>query len=98
MGRIRRWAGGLLARCDEVVSRIENHDGLVTAAIREAHEARARARLRLGRVHDDGERMKQHLAKLVDAESRWKERALRVAEHDEQRALECLRHIKSSLR
>lgn len=98
MRAIRRWTSGFFHRVDEMVSHIENHDGQVAAAIRDAQEARARARVQLGRVHRDGERMKRRLGEFVEAENRWKERALRVAPTDEARALECVRRRKRAQR
>ncbi len=98
MSTIRRWTSGFFHRVDTMVSHIENHDGQVAAAIRDAQEARARARVPLARVHRDGERMKRRLAELTEAETRWKERAVSVASSDEARALECVRRRKRAAR
>lgn len=98
MRSLRRWTAGVLSRCDAMVTRIENHDGLVSAAIREAREARARARVQLGRVHRDGQRMQRRLSELERDALRWRERAVRVAASDEPRALECLSRGKRAER
>ncbi len=91
MGRIQRWTTGFFSQIDSAVTKIENHDGLVTVAIRDAQEARSRARVQLQRVRKDGAALRQQVVKLKEAETSWHERALRIGKTDEARALECLR-------
>jgi phage shock protein A len=98
MRRLTRWKAGIFSHFDSFASRIENHDGLIAAAVREAQDARARARVQLARVHRDGERMAQRLDELRGAEESWSGRALRTAHDDEARALECLRRRKRAHR
>jgi phage shock protein A len=93
-----RWTTGFASRIDAMVRQIENHDALVSAAVRDAKEARARAKVQLKRVREDGRRMQRRRAELEEAERRWQERALRVAPGDEERALECLRRMKRAAR
>jgi phage shock protein A len=94
MGSFLRWTTGFGSRIDAMVSQIENHDALVNAAIRDAKEARARARVQLKRVRQDGQRMQRRCTELTESERRWKERAVRTAGDDESRALECVRRMK----
>jgi phage shock protein A len=96
MGRIQRWTAGFFSQIDSAVTKIENHDGLVTVAIRDAQEARSRARVQLQRVRKDGARLNQQVTKLKEAETSWHERALRIGQTDETRALECLRRKKKA--
>jgi phage shock protein A len=97
MRRLQRFTATCVSRFDRVVSQIENHDGLVSAAIRESEEARSRAKVQLGRVRRDAERMRQRQQELDERGDRWQERALRVSGEDEARALECLRRRKRAL-
>ncbi len=94
MGRIQRWTAGFFSQIDSAVTKIENHDGLVSVAIRDAQEARSRARVQLQRVRKDGARLRQQVTKLKEAETSWHDRALRIGKTDEARALECLRRKK----
>ena len=98
MGAFFRWTHGFASRLDGMVSQIENHDALVTAAVRDAREARARAKVQLKRVTEDGRRMARRREELEQAEQRWRERAVRVASADESRALECLRRMRRAAR
>ncbi len=94
MSAIFRWTTGFASRIDAMVRQIENHDALVSAAIRDAKEARARAKVQLKRVRQDGRRMQQRRAELEQSETLWRERAQRVAASDEERGIECVRRMK----
>lgn len=76
------------------VSQIENHEALADCAIQEMHAAYARARVQLSKVQQDGQRMREKLESLRREAQLWEERALRVRESDEKRALECIRRKK----
>jgi phage shock protein A len=93
-----RWTHGFASRIDAMVKQIENHDALVSAAVRDAKEARARARVQLARVREDGRRMQRRCTELEEAERRWRERAQRIGDEDEERALECVRRMKRAAR
>ena len=76
------------------VRKVENHDAIVNAALRDTQQAAARSRVRLERVRKDGHALKNRYQSLQVAESRWTERARKLAAGDEAKALECLRRRK----
>lgn len=79
---------------ENVLDRVENHEAVVEAAVREAREHAARARVKLNRVHRDGEKLRERAEQLgVDAE-RWEARATTAAANDRDKARECLRRKK----
>ncbi len=94
MGGLRRLASGLWSRVDWMVSQIENHDALVSSALHQVRGATARARVQLVRVRRDTEQLAARAAKAEADVSAWRERARSEAEHDEERALECLRRAR----
>ena len=94
MKAIKRWTTSITASFDALISQVENHDALVSSAIREMQEAGTRAKVQLSRVKRDGEKLRKRLAELHLSEEQWKERALKCAPLDETRALECLRRQK----
>lgn len=94
MSLIRRISATLTSSVDRAVSRVENHDAIVNAALRDTQQAAARSRVRLERVRKDGRALKTRHQSLRDAHSRWTERARTVAATDEAKALECLRRRK----
>lgn len=74
---------------DRLVGEIENHDAVVAAAIRDNRHAYGRARVRLGRMQDEGQRLRRRLGRLRREAASWRRRAL--AADDEAGAVECLR-------
>ena len=94
MNLIQRISTSITSSVDRAVSKVENHDAIINAALRDTQQAAARARVRLERVRKDGHQLKTRHANLQLAVSRWTERARSVATDDEQKALECLRRRK----
>ena len=94
MSLFRRISTTLTSSVDRAVSKVENHDAIVQAALRDTQQAGARARVRLERVRKDGRALKTRLEELKLAGSRWTDRARSLAASDEAKALECLRRRK----
>ena len=94
MSLIRRISTSITSTVDRAVARVENHDAIINAALRDTQQAAARARVRLERVRKDGHNLTTRRANLEQAVVRWTDRARKVAAEDEARALECLRRRK----
>ena len=91
MKTLRRLTASVVGSVDWMIGQFENHEALVTAAIKEVEETSARARVQLKRVTIDGQQMRKRLIELTDTREVWKERAAKTAATDEKRALECVR-------
>jgi len=91
MSLIRRISATLTSSVDRAVAKVENHDAIVNAALRDTQQAAARSRVRLERVRKDGRALNNRLQSLREARDRWTERAKQIAASDEPKALECLR-------
>ena len=94
MSLIRRISTSITSSVDRAVSKVENHDAIINAALRDTQRAAARSRVRLERVRKDGHNLKTRYANLQQAVGRWTDRARRIAADDEAKALECLRRRK----
>ncbi len=94
MNLIQRISTSITSSVDRAVSKVENHDAIINAALRDTQQAAARARVRLERVRKDGHQLKTRYADLQQAALRWTDRARLVAADDEPKALECLRRRK----
>ncbi len=92
----KRWTSGVFSRVDWMVSQIENQEALINSALQESREAVARAKVQLGRVRQDGIKLRQRCQNEEQAVGTWRERAMQSAKADEQRAMECLRRSKGS--
>lgn len=91
MSLIRRITATVSSQVDRAVSRVENHDAIVEAALRDTRQAASRARVRLRRLQRDGQRLQQRHDALTAAIGQWGERARAVAESDEEKALACVK-------
>ncbi len=94
MSLIRRISTSITSSVDRAVSKVENHDAIINAALRDTQRAAAKSRVRLERVRKDGNSLKTRYGELQHAVVRWTERAKNVAVTDEAKALECLRRRK----
>jgi phage shock protein A len=94
MSLIRRISASFTSSVDRAVSKVENHDAIVNAALQDTRQAAARSKVRLERVRKDGRALKDRYESLRVAESRWTERAKSIAATDEAKAFECLRRRK----
>jgi len=89
MSLVTRLTATFSAGLDRLVGEIENHDAVVEAAIRDNRRAYGRARVRLGRMHEESERLRRRREGLQSKSATWRRRALACTE--EASAVECLR-------
>ncbi len=92
---------------DQAITKVENHDAIIAAAIKSTQTSAAKARVRLARVQKDGKAMRQKGKELEIADAEWSRRAKSMATQDKNKAIECMRrrklarkqleHIQSSL-
>lgn len=94
MKALRRWTSSIAASFDYVVTQIENHDALITRAMKEMQSAVARAKVQLKRVSADGQGLRKRIAELEAEEQSWRDRAEKFANDNKVKALECLRREK----
>ena len=91
---LKRWTAGVTSRVDWMVSQVENQEALVNSALQEARQSAARAKVQLGRVKQDGQRLRQKLHDTERSVSSWRDRAIQTGQEDEDKAVECLRRSK----
>jgi phage shock protein A len=90
MNIFSRITASVNASLDKAVSKVENHEAIVDAALKETRAAAAKARIRYTRVMKDGENLRAKLEQLTKMEATWTERAKQVVEEDENKALQCV--------
>ena len=94
MNQLKRWVSSLSVRVERVLAQVENHEAIADAAIQDVRKAAARAKVQLGRVERDGERLEQQLDEQRRSERAWRERAASCSDSEAERAIECLRRAK----
>ncbi len=98
MSLFKRITTTISARVDQLVGEIENHDAVVEAAIKDARQATAKAKVRLQRLTQERQKLESRIDGLRQREIEWTERAQRSAEPDEDKALACLRRRRECQR
>ncbi len=91
MSLFKRVTATITSSVDRAVSRVENHDAIINAALKDSQRAAARSRVRLAHVRKDGQNLKERYREFETAAENWADRARSVAAEDEAKALECLR-------
>ena len=96
MGWFKRISATITSTVDQAVTRVENHDAIIAAAIKSTQASAAKAKVRLARVQKDGQALRSRANELRLAEKTWASRARSVAENDKDKALECVRRRKAA--
>mgnify|MGYP003700305147 FL=1 len=91
MGFFKRITATFAANVDSAIATMENHNAVVEASLKELRVAAAKSKARLRRIAADGARLESKLEQLHRSAEQWTARAMRYANSDEDRALECLR-------
>ncbi len=98
MNSFRRLTSSITSSFQWMISQVENHEALVNAALKEVQEARARANVQLKKVRQDGLAMRKNIEELRKNNESWRERAIKTAESDQKKALECVKRQKRAER
>jgi len=94
MSIFKRLSATLVSSIDQVVGEIENHDAVIQASLNDMRKKVAEAKIRLGQVCKEEERLKQKIMEQHQNATRWQQRAVDCAKNDETKALECVRRSK----
>lgn len=95
MSIFRRISATLIAGAEQTVSRIENQDAIIGAALADGRQAAARARSRLAQIQRDGDKLKQSITTLSQQATQWEKRAAEKKNSDHALALECMKRRKT---
>jgi phage shock protein A len=90
MSLFKRLSISVRSQLDEAVSRIENHEAVINAALQESRDAIARLKLQQSRTQRKIQSIDTQLEALRQDEKSWVRRAKSLAESDEAQALACL--------
>jgi len=90
MNLMSRLSATLISRVDKTVSLIENHDAVIEASLKDSQRVAARARVKLNRVRNDGNTLRNRLDKLQSQADDWTRRAQEKHQSDRNLALQCV--------
>lgn len=90
MNLIKRLTTSVTATLDSTVGKIENHDAIVEATIKQTRQAVAKTRARINTLRQQENTYKRQLQEAQEQHELWTERARRFAESDQEKALQCV--------
>jgi phage shock protein A len=90
MSLFKRISVSFRSQLDSAVSRIENHDAIIDAALQESRDAIARLKLQQSRLNRKLQAADTQMVSLRNDEQNWVRRAKTLAEGDESQAIACL--------
>ncbi len=96
MKTFKRLFVSVKSHIDQVTEGCENYEALAGAAILEMEACKKRTHRHLFRLSQEITRQRQGLEKLEQDAGKWRERAIRIRERDEARALACVRRLTAT--
>jgi len=83
------------SQIDSIADDFENHEALAEAAINDLQQLAVTTRQHKFRLHKMIDQYQTQLQKLEQESTLWSERALKMREQDEQKALQCVKRLRS---
>lgn len=90
MNIFKRFTTTVSASMDNAVGKLENHDAIIEATIKKTKQAEARTKARINTLRNQQRTYEKQLTETNEQHDLWSKRALKLAETDESKALECL--------
>ncbi|MEM7358771.1 MAG: hypothetical protein AAF431_06730 [Pseudomonadota bacterium] len=90
MNLIKRLTTSVTATLDSTVGKIENHDAIVEATIKQTRQAVAKTKARINTLRQQENTYKRQLQEAQEQQELWTERARRLANSDQEKALQCV--------
>ena len=90
MNFIKRFTTTVSASLDNAVGKMENHDAIIDATIKQTRQSAARTRARINTLRQQLQTYEKQLKDAQEQHALWSTRALKLSESDESKALVCL--------
>jgi phage shock protein A len=90
MSLFKRLSVTIRSQLDDAVSRIENHDAIIDAALQESRDAIARIKLQQSQINRKLQSLNTQMESLGNDQQRWVQRAKSLTQHDQAQAITCL--------
>jgi phage shock protein A len=97
MSIFKRISATVSANIENLIGEIENHEAVVDATIEEMQKKLAKAKVHLGQVNREQNKLQQSIHESQEKVLQWRQRAVDVARSgDEDKALMCVSRAKQS--
>ncbi|MBX3017925.1 MAG: PspA/IM30 family protein [Bdellovibrionaceae bacterium] len=96
MNAIHRLALSIRAQFEDFVDQVENHEAVAEAALNQFRGNVVNAKFRLRCLEKEIQRTGEQIRELETEAAQWKDRALKAESEDRERALECVKRMRSA--
>ncbi len=96
MNSLKRLYISIKGQIDQTADEFENHEALAGVAIQDLQEIAGKTRLQLHRVTKMTEQYQQQLEVLEKQQTQWTNRAIKVKDEDQDKALQCVKRLKQT--
>lgn len=90
MNFFKRFTTSVSASFDNAVGKIENHDAIIEATIKQTRQSEARTKARINSLRQQLHTYEKQLKDTEQQTALWTQRAMKLADSDEVKAMECL--------
>ncbi|MEH6628670.1 MAG: PspA/IM30 family protein [Motiliproteus sp.] len=90
--RSKRLFTSITATIDGFINKVENHEAIADCVISDVRSAAARIKIQQGKVRSHLHKLDTEVMKYKKDKTAWEQRALKYAQQDQQKALECIKH------
>ncbi len=96
MNSLKRLYISIKGQIDHAADEFENHEALAAVAIQDLQAIASKTKLHLHRVSKMTEQYQKQLDELSQQQAQWASRAIRAKDHDEQKALQCVKRLQQT--
>lgn len=96
MNSLKRFFISMKSQIDSVANEFENHEALASVAIKDLQNLGAKIHVQLQQTKTHIKKNNQRLHDLQLEAERWSDRAVKTRSKDEQKALECVKRLRST--
>lgn len=94
--RIKRLVASISAGIEDVVGKLENHEAVADCLLDDLRQSISQVKVQRGRIDTQAKRTEKQIQDAVRDVQVWQQRAVKVAEEDEAKALHCLQRAEHS--
>ena len=94
--KLKRMATTLSVGIEDLVSKLENHEAVADSMLDDLKAGIAQIRVQQAQIESAAKRTTQQKEKVQGDANRWQERALQLAQTDEEKALQCIQRLEHS--
>jgi len=96
MNALKRISLSLTAHMNTLIDQIENHEAVAESVLEDIRNSLLSLKYQIKRIQSEGAGFEKRIGHLLEQKAIWEDRARRLPEADQDRAIECVRRMKAA--